>query len=476
MEQPFEIRDKSRLRVHKAISALPFKKNESGNFTYQDAQILNKQIVRVFGRQYNEFTTNGMEGLTSSDPNNKLLALKSNRAIRWQEVIKASLAAAKARKAKTGKEEVPDIESTSDAREEADRQNTTRLSAIGCKEGAIDAIKEKIGSAITDSVLETSDGLDSKSVDDVDIHLLLQTIIDAAERPAAADARTEYVAFCATRFDFRVRLVNAVEQLKIKSSKAKGYGVIVPDDVIVLIIMANVEWAARQTWDTGEFKDAKKAIRAKYPASHVHDATTSADIMAILAEADEARDLSRAAAPTGMALAVDEGLSFLDALTDGMDRGEAFAVGSNSESSIEVKSRRSTTRGARPRRRPSPSTSRSPSRSPSPPPRRRPTRSRSHRDGRKERGRDERDSRSERGRYDRERKEKREKNDCRHCKAFGRTRAHPNVSESKCNWNKKSKFWRPEWVAKKMGLPYVQRDEFDKAHGGWPDGDDSDRS
>jgi len=58
-----------------------------------------------------------------------------------------------------------------------------------------------------------------------------------------------------------------------------------------------------------------------------------------LAEADEAQDLSRAEAPTRMALAVDEGLSLLGALTDGMDRREAFAVASNSESSIEVKSR-----------------------------------------------------------------------------------------------------------------------------------------
>ena len=89
------------------------------------------------------------------------------------------------------------------------------------------------------------------------------------------------------------------------------------DDVLVLIILANVGWAARQTWDTGEFKDARKAFRAKYQASHVHDATSSTDIMAILAEADEAQDLSQADAPTGMALTIDEGLSFLDALTDG---------------------------------------------------------------------------------------------------------------------------------------------------------------
>ena len=169
--------------------------------------------------------------------------------------------------------------------------------------------------------------------------MLLKTILDAAERPAASDARDEYKAFCATRVDFRGKLVNAVKQFKVKANRTNGYGVIVKDDVLVLIILANIDWAARRTWDTGEFKDAKKAIREKYQAGHVHDATSSSDIMAILAEADEARDLSQANAPTGMALAVDEGLSFLDALTDGMDHGEAFAVTSDSESLVEVNSR-----------------------------------------------------------------------------------------------------------------------------------------
>ena len=119
--------------------------------------------------------------------------------------------------------------------------------------------------------------------------------------------------------------------------------------------MANVEWDARQTWNMGGFKDDKKAIRAKYQASYAHDSTSIAAIMTILAKADETRDLSQAAVPTGMALAADKGLSFLDTLTVGMDRGEAFTVGSDSESSVEAKSRRSTTRSMRPRRRPSPS-------------------------------------------------------------------------------------------------------------------------
>ena len=65
--------------------------------------------------------------------------------------------------------------------------------------------------------------------------------------------------------------------------------------------------------------------------------------MAILAKANEARGLSQADAPTGMAFAINEGLSFLDALTNGMDRGGALAVTSDSESSADVKSRGSTT-------------------------------------------------------------------------------------------------------------------------------------
>ena len=463
MDQTYKVRDESRARIKKAILGLPLKKNESGNYNHADAQIFLKQIDRELERQHNEFTSDGMKGLVSADPDNALVKLRSTVTITWKDVLKASKKAAVAKQARTGKTEdaKPDIESPTDAREEADRQNIARLAAIGAKEGVIDAIQEKIGSAITDSVLETSDGTESKTVDQIELHVLLKTVLDAAERPAASDARDEYKALIATRFDFRGKLVNAVEQLRVKANKAKGYGIVINDDTIVLIIMANVKWAARQTWDTGEFKDAKKAIRAKYPASHVHVPTSCAVIMAILAEADEARDLSRAAAPTGMALAVDEGISFLDALTEGMESGEAFAVGSNSESSVEQKSRRSTTRSARPRRR-SPSPSRSPSRSPSPPPRRRHQRSSSRRGGRKSTGHDD--------------TKKEEKNKCKHCKLFGCTRAHPNVPEAKCNWNKKSKFWRPEWVAKKMGLPYVQRDDFDAAHGGWPDDADSDRS
>ena len=70
------------------------------------------------------------------------------------------------------------------------------------------------------------------------------------------------------------------------------------NDIVNLINMENIEWASKPTWDNGKFKGTKEAICTKYPLSHVHDAILCAAIMAIPAEADEARDLSRATAPT----------------------------------------------------------------------------------------------------------------------------------------------------------------------------------
>ena len=60
------------------------------------------------------------------------------------------------------------------------------------------------------------------------------------------------------------------------------------------------------------------------------------------------------------------------------------------------------------------------------------------------------------------------KNDCRHCKKFGRIKPHPYVSESACNWNKKSKSWRPEWVCKKMKINYAKRSKFSSSNGCYP--------
>ena len=97
----------------------------------------------------------------------------------------------------------------------------------------------------------------------------------------------------------------------------------------------------RQTWDTGGFKDVKCILRSDYSTSYVHDAVSLANILKTYASGDKARNLRREVALTGQALAVSEGLSFLEVLTredgDDTEAGYAFAVGSESESSAETK-------------------------------------------------------------------------------------------------------------------------------------------
>ena len=113
----------------------------------------------------------------------------------------------------------------------------------------------------------------------MDIHTLLKCVLDAAERPAAVAARDEYVALTSTTFDFRLKMNSNVEKLKAKVAKAKSYDIVVGDNVICMIVLANAAWTARQLWDTGEFKDAKRILRSKYSASYVHDAASLADIL-----------------------------------------------------------------------------------------------------------------------------------------------------------------------------------------------------
>ena len=177
------------------------------------------------------------------------MALRSTATITWKDVSSASKKAVDTKKKRTGKDDndKPNIDTMLDAREEADRQNIARLAAIGAKEGVIDAIKEKFGSAITNSVLETSDNTDFKTINQVGIHELPKTVISAVERPVMSNARDEFKVFIATRFDFRSKLVNPVEQLRVQANKAKGCGVLFKDNIIVPVTMANVEWVAGQT-------------------------------------------------------------------------------------------------------------------------------------------------------------------------------------------------------------------------------------
>ena len=109
-----------------------------------------------------------------------------------------------------------------------------------------------MGTDITNATLHTTDGQDFKTVDEYTLYALMRAVIEGAERQATIDVHKLYVSLCSTKFDFRIKMVVNVEHLRSQAAKSKEYGVKVGEDVIVLIIIANIEWAASQEW-VGEF-------------------------------------------------------------------------------------------------------------------------------------------------------------------------------------------------------------------------------
>ena len=138
-----------------------------------------------------------------------------------------------------------------------------RLSAIGAKEGAAAGISKVVGTDITDATLCTTDGQDFKTVDEYTLYALMRAVLEGAERPATIDVRKLYVSLCSTKFDFCIKKVVNVKHLCSQAAKSNGYDVKVGEDVIVLIIIANIEWAASQEWG-GEFRDDMRSIRREF--------------------------------------------------------------------------------------------------------------------------------------------------------------------------------------------------------------------
>ena len=117
----FRVRGDTCTRVTTEILALKLHKNEDGGYAYDDALIFEKQIERVFERQYYESFSDGMKGLLTKAPND-LNAILSTKLVSRRSVLKDSKANA-AKESTSTTTVAPDITSNIDAQEEADRIN-----------------------------------------------------------------------------------------------------------------------------------------------------------------------------------------------------------------------------------------------------------------------------------------------------------------------------------------------------------------
>ena len=286
----FKVRSEAKERVLAAFPAIDIRKNEVDGYAYNDANTLVTEIERVLAEQLFEDSTDGMKGLLST-ATNTLTEYKATISIKRKDILKDSKDAAARLSSSSGTMVQPEIATNSDTQEEADRQNTYQLAEIGVKEGVAAGITKIVGKDITNPILRMTDGISFKSVDEYQLHQLVTAITEGAERHEASTIRQQFVNIAGMVFDWRDTVA-----INVKKFATQAYGICVHDDLKAVVILANMEWAARQSWGT-EISVAHRTIKAKYRYDYTHDTASIKEILKVLTGADEARDRRKAPAP-----------------------------------------------------------------------------------------------------------------------------------------------------------------------------------
>jgi len=370
----FKVRSEAKEQVLAAFAAINISKNVVSGYAYNDANTLITEIKRVLTEQMFEDSTDRMKGLLST-AKNILMEYKATISIKRKDVLKDSKDVTDCLSNSSGTPVQPEIAMNSDAQEEADRQNTYQLAAIGVKEGVAAGITKIVGKDITNPILRTSDSTSFKSVDEYQLHQRVTTITEGAERPEATTIRQQFVNIAGMVFDWRDTVAINIKKFATNPAKTQAYGIRVHDDLKAVVILANVEWAAQQSWGT-EISVAHRTIKAKYRYNHTHNMASINEILKVLTRADEARDWRKATAPGEKVEMVSQGLESLRQLVqqqpslslDSSDTENAYAT-TNSEdggqSRGRSKGRRRMDKKSTLKLSPSPSTSRSPTPPPS---------------------------------------------------------------------------------------------------------------
>ena len=160
----FRVRSDAQARAKAQMQEISINKKNVGGYEYNTAIKLIKHINRVLKQQLFEESANGMVVLDSKTPNT-LTSYKSNVVIKKSDVKRQSIAGAEVASSKISIV-TPEITTNVDAQDEADRQNTAKLAAIGVNEAISAAITSIVGAQIRNPILRTTDGADIQTVDE----------------------------------------------------------------------------------------------------------------------------------------------------------------------------------------------------------------------------------------------------------------------------------------------------------------------
>ena len=204
---------------------------------------------------------------SSTDANNPiaLSVIKSTDITTIATVIQESSNKAKEVIAGTKTSTDPLITTCADAMDVADRKNQLTQAVIGVKEGASATIE-------------------------YELYELFAVAFQAAYCPQVQAIHQQLVAAILHRFNFRQRFSDNVAVLRTKNARIATYGIIIHEDMIANIVLAEADQAAHKEWGR-EIGTAMDEIRLLYRYDYSHDATSVTIFLKELAVAEAIRTL-----------------------------------------------------------------------------------------------------------------------------------------------------------------------------------------
>ncbi len=185
---------------------------------------------------------------------------------------------------------------------------------IGAKEGVLEALTKLVGSNITNTILQTADGSDYKSIGNFTLFDVMKVAIDGANWPSMNDVLEQVLKVINHIFNFCKKVSVNMELMQSNAAQMATYGIVIGIPQLTFMLLANIKTATKSDYGR-EFCLAMHAICKKYAYNHIHDETSLQTILTELAGANGVRALKDALAPnatTGRSFA--NSISFLNTM------------------------------------------------------------------------------------------------------------------------------------------------------------------
>jgi hypothetical protein len=212
-EACYTVQATTKQQVFNVIKKLTLQTNKNGQYTHDAILLLQKGIRCVLQSQFNPSNPGkGMEKLLDTGDNQLMVRLTN--AITARSVIKKVKQNAKVLSISTGKTVLPIITTQAEAQEEANQSNIINQSAIGAKEGNVEAIMKLVGSNITDAILLIANGSNHKSINNFTLFNVMQVAIDGANHPSTNDVLEQLLEAINHTFNFCKKISVNMELLQ----------------------------------------------------------------------------------------------------------------------------------------------------------------------------------------------------------------------------------------------------------------------